>query len=65
MVLGIKKSYHRVLSIIDNEIKSGVSPGNIILGGFSQGGALALYTGLKSPKKVSSVCYVLYVCTGN
>jgi len=48
---GIKKSFHRVESLIKAEIGAGVAPENIVLGGFSQGGALALYTGLKLKKE--------------
>lgn len=45
-VNGIRKSSARIVSIIEKELQNNVPPGNIILGGFSQGGALALYTGL-------------------
>ena len=32
--------------MIDDEIESGISPSRIILGGFSQGGTMSLFTGL-------------------
>ncbi len=43
---GIKKSSSKVEALIAEELRGGVAPENIILGGFSQGGALALYSGL-------------------
>ena len=42
---GIKKSADLVESLIKAEIDAGIAPKNIVIGGFSQGGALALYTG--------------------
>ena len=48
---GIKKSFSRVSALIDAEIAAGIAPANIVLGGFSQGGALALYTGLRLKEK--------------
>lgn len=40
---GILKSTQYVHQLIQAEIDKGISPGNIILAGFSQGGAIALY----------------------
>ncbi len=48
---GIKKSFSRISALIEAEINSGIPPANIVLGGFSQGGALALYTGLRLKEK--------------
>ena len=42
---GIKKSADLVEGLIKAEIDAGIAPKNIVIGGFSQGGALALYTG--------------------
>lgn len=42
---GIKKSADLVERLIKAEIDAGIAPSNIVIGGFSQGGALALYTG--------------------
>jgi lysophospholipase-2 len=39
---GIKAAASSVHGMINNEIKSGIPANRIILGGFSQGGALAL-----------------------
>lgn len=43
---GIKSSASLVSDLIDNEIHRGINEKNIILAGFSQGGAIALYEGL-------------------
>lgn len=43
---GIKKAATNVHAMIQSEIQSGIPSNRIILGGFSQGGALALYAGL-------------------
>lgn len=42
----ILESSVQVQSLILTEQKKGITPGHIILAGFSQGGAIALYTGL-------------------
>mmetsp|Transcript_20742 Transcript_20742/g.35638 ORF Transcript_20742/g.35638 Transcript_20742/m.35638 type:complete len:226 (+) Transcript_20742:86-763(+) len=41
---GISASSQRILKMVDEEIKGGIPASRIVLGGFSQGGALALYT---------------------
>jgi lysophospholipase II len=41
--------------MINNEVKAGVPADRIILGGFSQGGALALYSALTYPEKLAGV----------
>ncbi|XP_009947614.1 PREDICTED: acyl-protein thioesterase 2-like [Leptosomus discolor] len=41
---GIKKAAENIKAIIEHEMKNGIPPNRIILGGFSQGGALSLYT---------------------
>ncbi|MFT5895624.1 MAG: phospholipase/carboxylesterase [bacterium] len=43
---GIKDSANLVNDLINNEISKGISANNILLAGFSQGGAIALYAGL-------------------
>ena len=42
---GIEKSKQVITNLIEDEINNGIDPSRIVLGGFSQGGALALYTG--------------------
>jgi predicted esterase len=44
-----------VESLIEEEISAGVPAERIVLGGFSQGGALAMYAGLKTQHKLSSL----------
>lgn len=48
-VKGIQESADIVNRLIEREIQLGVPANKIILGGFSQGGALALYTALRYP----------------
>ena len=43
---GIEKSKQLITNLIEDEINNGIDPSRIMLGGFSQGGALSLYTGL-------------------
>ena len=43
---GLDESCERVLDLIEAEVQSGIAPKHIALSGFSQGGALALWTAL-------------------
>jgi predicted esterase len=43
---GIKKASLAIQKMIQDEVSAGIPASRIILGGFSQGGALSLYTGL-------------------
>ena len=52
---GIAESVALVDQIIDAEIKRGIDEQNIILAGFSQGGAIALQAGLTLPRKLAGV----------
>lgn len=45
---GFEESAERVNRIIQSEIDGGISPSKILIGGFSQGGALALHVSLRS-----------------
>ncbi len=45
---GIKQSEAMILQVIDKALSEGFLPQHIFLAGFSQGGAMALYTGLGS-----------------
>jgi phospholipase/carboxylesterase len=45
-VEGIKDSAKLINDLINNEISQGIAAKNILLAGFSQGGAIALYAGL-------------------
>ncbi|MDH5660254.1 MAG: alpha/beta hydrolase [Gammaproteobacteria bacterium] len=52
---GIKKSQQLILALIEREIDRGVKSSNIILAGFSQGGAIALHTGLRYDKPLAGI----------
>ncbi|KAM8841567.1 acyl-protein thioesterase 2 isoform 2-T2 [Spinachia spinachia] len=52
---GIKKSADNIKAIIEHEVKNGIPPHRIILGGFSQGGALSLYTALTCQHQLAGV----------
>lgn len=52
---GIKKAATMVHGMINNEIRSGIPASRIIVGGFSQGGALALYAALTYPEQLAGV----------
>uniref|UniRef100_A0A8C5DMV3 palmitoyl-protein hydrolase n=1 Tax=Gouania willdenowi TaxID=441366 RepID=A0A8C5DMV3_GOUWI len=52
---GIKRAAESIKAIIEHEAKNGIPPHRIILGGFSQGGALALYTALTSQHQLAGV----------
>lgn len=53
--VGIKTAAEGIKKIIDEEIKSGIPSDRIVLGGFSQGGALALYTALTMEKPLAGI----------
>uniref|UniRef100_A0A2K6F7H6 palmitoyl-protein hydrolase n=1 Tax=Propithecus coquereli TaxID=379532 RepID=A0A2K6F7H6_PROCO len=46
---GIKKAAENMKASIEHEMKNGIPASHIVLGGFSQGGALSLYTALTCP----------------
>ncbi|XP_065751755.1 acyl-protein thioesterase 1 isoform X3 [Phocoena phocoena] len=52
---GVKQAAERVKALIDQEVKNGIPSNRIILGGFSQGGALSLYTALTTQQKLAGV----------
>lgn len=54
-VVGIKKSFDLVELLIKKEVDAGIAPENIVIGGFSQGGALALYTGFSTKYKIGGI----------
>ncbi len=59
---GIKASKKLIEEAIQAEVDKGVAVENIILSGFSQGGAMALYTGLSLKKRLKAIvglsCYL-------
>ncbi|XP_029370426.1 acyl-protein thioesterase 2 [Echeneis naucrates] len=52
---GIKKAAENIKAIIEHEVKNGIPPNRIMLGGFSQGGALSLYTALTCQHQLAGV----------
>ena len=52
---GIKKSQQSILALIEREIERGIKSENIILAGFSQGGAIALHTALRYEKPIAGI----------
>jgi len=52
---GMVESQHLVETLIQQEIHRGINPDRIILMGFSQGGAIALYTGLRFSHRLGGI----------
>ncbi len=59
---GVRSSEAAVRALIRRENERGVPNGNIVLAGFSQGGAMALYSGTRFPEKLAGIiglsCYM-------
>jgi phospholipase/carboxylesterase len=54
-VKGVQRSAQHITALIENEVSRGVDSRNIVLAGFSQGGAMALYTALRHPEALRGV----------
>ena len=52
---GVRKSQAHVEALIAREMERGIAPRRIVLAGFSQGGAIALYTGLRHPERLAGI----------
>jgi phospholipase/carboxylesterase len=52
---GVRASQARVEALIAREKKRGVRAPAIVLAGFSQGGAIALHTGLRHPDRLAGI----------
>ena len=52
---GLQSSSELVTALIDQEVARGIPTNQILLGGFSQGGALSLYLGLRYPKRLAGI----------
>ena len=52
---GIKTSAAIINDYLDAEIKNGAPASQILLGGFSQGAAMALYAGLRYPRRLAGI----------
>lgn len=52
---GIAASRHEIEKLIAHEIARGIVPARIFVAGFSQGGAIALHTGLHAPARLGGI----------
>jgi phospholipase/carboxylesterase len=52
---GVRASQTAIEALIERETARGIAAENIVLAGFSQGGAIALQTGLRYSKKIAGV----------
>ena len=52
---GIHRSEKQLQALIQREIDAGIPAANILLAGFSQGGAIVLHTGLRYPQKLAGI----------
>jgi phospholipase/carboxylesterase len=52
---GVRESQHAVDQLIERERKRGVPAGRVALAGFSQGGAIALQSGLRYPERLAGI----------
>ncbi|KAI4727556.1 Phospholipase/carboxylesterase [Aureobasidium sp. EXF-10728] len=60
---GITRSQNYIHSLIAKEIEKGIPSERIVLGGFSQGGAMSLMSGVTAPTRLGGIfglsCYLL------
>lgn len=54
-ITGIYASQYAIESLIKREEQNGIKPENIVLAGFSQGGVIALHTGLRYSNKLAGI----------
>ena len=61
-ISGTVESARRVADCIDRERQRGIEASRVVLAGFSQGGAVALYAGLRHPERLAGIlamsCYL-------
>jgi phospholipase/carboxylesterase len=59
---GFRDTDARIGALIARQIELGIPAGRIVLAGFSQGGAVSLYTGLRYPERLAGIlalsCYL-------
>ncbi len=53
---GIRRSALQIEALISAELGKGIPANKILLAGFSQGGALALYVALRYPQQLAGIC---------
>ena len=65
--VGIRGSAAAIQALIARENARGIAAGRIVLAGFSQGGAMALFTGLRYPETLAGIiglsCYPVLAST--
>lgn len=52
---GVQQSQRQVEALIGREQERGIAASRIVVAGFSQGGAIALYTGLRHPERLVGI----------
>lgn len=52
---GVRRSAAQVRALIERENERGVASERIVLAGFSQGGAIALFEGLRHPRRLAGI----------
>jgi phospholipase/carboxylesterase len=52
---GVRRSTAQIEALIAREVARGVAPRRIVLAGFSQGGAMALYAGLRHRERLAGI----------
>lgn len=52
---GVRESQARIEALIARENQRGIAAGRIVLAGFSQGGAMALHTGLRHAERLAGI----------
>ena len=59
---GVRASQQRVDDLLDREVRRGIAGSKLVLAGFSQGGAIALHTGLRCARTLAGImalsCYL-------
>jgi phospholipase/carboxylesterase len=53
--VGINQTDLAISKLIEDEIKQGIPSQKVFLGGFSQGGAVALYSGIRYPQRLGGI----------
>jgi phospholipase/carboxylesterase len=52
---GIRESAETAAALVGREAERGVRPDRVVLAGFSQGGAIALFSGLRYPQRLAGI----------
>lgn len=59
---GIRASYEALCELVRRELERGIPAGRVVLAGFSQGGAMALFTGTRIRERLAGIiglsCYL-------